>query len=287
MWTTILAAALLAGAPAQQNDTTFAVDPHGQLRVEDIQGDVAIRTWDRPQVRVATDEEVRRELRIDAGSSTVRIGFDRLHGSSGGDLQLTIPATMALRITGSQGDVDAKGLQGEVAIEVVNGSIELTGGRGLVTLRSVNGDIQARGVQGHMEFHTVGGDLEGSDLSGDLVAASIGGDVQLNGVQASDVQASTVSGDVSYEGTVRDGGHYVLSSHSGDVVFAMPEGAGATITVNTFSGDFDTAFPVRLTEQRKGQRFSFGVGSGSARVDLQSFSGDISLARHGAAARGH
>ena len=46
MWTIIMAAALLTGAQGQQSDTTFAVDPHGQLRLEDIQGDVAIRTWD-------------------------------------------------------------------------------------------------------------------------------------------------------------------------------------------------------------------------------------------------
>ena len=238
-------------------------------------------------MRVGTDEDVRRQLRIDAGSSTVRVGFDRVRGSGGGDLQLTMPTTMALRISGAQGDVDAKGLQGEVSVELVNGSIELTGGRGLVTLRTVNGDIEAHSVQGRMEFHTVGGDLEISQVSGDLVAESIGGDVQLQGVEAADVQASTVSGDVTYDGSVRDGGHYVLSSHSGDIAFAMPEGAGATIAVNTFSGDFESAFPVRLTEQRKGQRFSFGVGSGSARVELQSFSGDIILTRHGAAARGH
>ncbi len=282
MWTMIVAAALLAGAQAQQSDTTFPVDPRGQLRLEDIQGNVSIRTWDEPRIRVGTGEEERRALRIDAGSSTVRVGFDRAEGGDG-DLQLTIPATMGVRVSGTQGDVDAKGLQGEVSIEVVNGSIELTGGRGLVSLRSVQGDIEVHGVQGRMDFHTVAGDLEAADLSGDLVAESISGDVQLRTVNATDVQASTVSGDVTYDGSVRDGGHYVLKSHSGDVTFALPEGAGATITVETFSGDFESTFPVRLTEQRKGQRFSFGVGSGSARVELQSFSGDINLARHGAA----
>ncbi len=287
MWTIMMAAALLAGAQAQQTDTTFAVDPRGQLRIEDMQGNVSIRTWDQPRMRVGIDEEDRHRLRIDAGASTVRVGFDRMRGGAGGDLRLTIPATMAVRISGTQGDVDAKGLEGEVAIEVVNGGIELTGGRGIVTLRSVNGDIEAHGVQGRMDFHTTAGDLEGSDLSGDLVAESISGDVQLQGIESTNVQANTVSGDVHYDGSVRDGGRYVLTSHSGDVTFAMPEGAGATISVNTFSGDFESTFPVRLTEQRKGQQFSFGVGSGSARVELQSFSGDINLARHGAAARGH
>ena len=37
--------------------------------------------------------------------------------------------------------------------------------------------------------------------------------------------------------------------------------------------------PVQLTEQRRGQRFSFTLGSGGARIELQSFSGDIHLAR--------
>jgi hypothetical protein len=68
------------------------------------------------------------------------------------------------------------------------------------------------------------------------------------------------------------------------VTFGMPARVDATISVSTFSGDFESDVPVQLTEQRRGRQFSFTLGSGSARVELQSFSGDIRLVHAGAAA---
>lgn len=61
----------------------------------------------------------------------------------------------------------------------------------------------------------------------------------------------------------------------------MPENANATISVNTFNGSFESDYPVTLTGKNQRRKFSFTLGNGSARVDLESFSGDIRLARPG------
>ena len=90
----------------------------------------------------------------------------------------------------------------------------------------------------------------------------------------------TVNGDVIYEGTVQDGGRYLLSSHNGNITFAVPQGSNATLSVATFAGEFEADFPVTLTEASSGgKRFSFVLGSGSARVELESFGGTIHLRR--------
>ncbi len=282
MWTMIMTAALLTGASVQQSDTTFAVDPRGQLRLEDVRGDVTVHTWTRPEVRVGVDPDERRHLHVDAGSSTVRVGFDR-PSAGDTDLQLTIPATMGVALTGTTADVHLIGVGGEVSVETVQGDIEVRGGNGMVRVHSVNGDITLADARGRIEAHAASGDLRLQNCSGEVTVELINGDLTLERIDASAVQASTVSGDIHFDGNIREGGHYALTSHSGDITMAVPENAGATITVQTFSGEFESAFPVRLTEQRRGQRFSFGVGSGSARVELQSFSGDIRLVRHGAA----
>ena len=285
MLTTMIAGVLLLAAPAQQKDTTFNVDPRGRLQIEDLRGDLTITTWDRPQARVHTDAEDAERLRIDAGSSMVRVGFDRFHGEQGGDLQITIPATMAVRVAGNQGDVQVTGVQGEVSIDILTGDIELTGGRGLVSAHTVQGDIEVHDAQGRLDFNTSSGDLQGHNLSGDLVAKTVSGDVQLSGIDAASANVSTVSGDVTYEGSVRERGEYSLKAHSGDVTLAAPEPMNATIAVSTFSGDFQTDVPLHLNEQHGGKRFSFTLGSGSAHVELESFSGDIHLARSGADAK--
>ena len=57
----------------------------------------------------------------------------------------------------------------------------------------------------------------------------------------------------------------------------LPRTADATVTVSTFSGGFQSGFPLRLGAFRPGRSFSFTLGEGRAQVDLQSFDGHINL----------
>ena len=107
------------------------------------------------------------------------------------------------------------------------------------------------------------------------------GEIVLERVDATSLDASTVNGDVGYDGPVRSGGRYALSSHNGDVTLAVAESASATVSVSTFNGEFESEFPVTLRETRKGKRFSFMIGAGGAQVSLESFQGTVSLVRPG------
>jgi DUF4097 and DUF4098 domain-containing protein YvlB len=106
-------------------------------------------------------------------------------------------------------------------------------------------------------------------------------------VDATSLDASTVNGDVGYDGPIRNGGRYSLSSHNGDLTLAVAEGTNATVSVSTFNGEFESEFPVSLRETRKGKRFSFTIGSGSAQVTLESFQGSVQLVRPGHHGRNH
>jgi DUF4097 and DUF4098 domain-containing protein YvlB len=86
---------------------------------------------------------------------------------------------------------------------------------------------------------------------------------------------------MGYDGPIRNGGRYTLSTHNGDITLAATEKTSATVMVSTFSGDFESDFPVPLRETRKGRRFSFTLGGGSAQVSLESFQGTIRLVRPG------
>jgi len=124
-----------------------------------------------------------------------------------------------------------------------------------------------------------------SDASGDIAAETVNGDVVLERVDATTLDATTVNGDLGYDGPLRSGGRYTLSTHNGDISLAMAENASAMVSVSTFSGDFESDFPVPVRETRKGQRFSFTLGAGSAQVSLESFQGTIRLVKPGHLAR--
>ncbi len=54
-----------------------------------------------------------------------------------------------------------------------------------------------------------------------------------------------MNGDVEYDGPVRNGGRYSLSSHNGDLTLVVAEGTNASVAVSTFNGEFESDFPYR------------------------------------------
>ena len=110
-----------------------------------------------------------------------------------------------------------------------------------------------------------------------IATTAVDGSVTLTGITSDNVSVNTVDGDVSYDGTIQDGGRYVLSTHDGNLNVFIPGGASARISIDTFSGDLDTDFPVELEGDFGKKRISFTVGTGKALVELSAFDGTISL----------
>ena len=90
-----------------------------------------------------------------------------------------------------------------------------------------------------------------------------------------------MNGDIRYSGPIRNGGRYSLSTHNGDIRLTVAEGTNASVAVSTFSGEFESEFPVPLRGTRQGKGFNFTLGSGSAQVTLESFQCTIELVRPG------
>src|SRR3990170_7492479 len=107
-----------------------------------------------------------------------------------------------------------------------------------------------------------------TNSTGEIMAETVNGEIALEGVDAATVDASTVNGDISYAGPIRNGGRYSLSTHNGDITLTVAEGSSANVAVSTFNGEFESEFPVPLSGTRKVKGFNFTLGSGSAQVTL-------------------
>jgi DUF4097 and DUF4098 domain-containing protein YvlB len=127
----------------------------------------------------------------------------------------------------------------------------------------------------------VSGDVILHDVTGKIVeAVTVSGNVELTNVNADEVVAETVSGDVDFSGEIRKGGDYDMKTLSGDVVMRIPKNAGAQVSGATFSGDFHTSFPITTkatSRYTKRSRLDGTIGDGSARIRVESFSGDVEL----------
>ena len=277
---TLASGALAALALLQQIDTTVTAQQGQRLVVDSYGGEIAVKTWGRNAVRVEADPPSRTAVEVSSSSAAVSIRSEGRRGPPASiDYTITVPAWMGLDLSGVYTDVTVEGVRGPITVETVQGEVDVAGGEGTVSLRSVQGSVKLRGAKGRIDVHSVNDEVRVSEASGEITAETVNGDVVLERVDATSLNATTVNGDLGYDGPIRNGGRYILSTHNGDITLAAPENASATVMVSTFSGDFESDFPVPLKETRKGRRFSFTLGGGSAQVSLESFQGTIHLVR--------
>ncbi len=279
----LVTGALLSLAALQQTDTTFAVRPGSRLDLQSMGGEVVVRTWNRDAVRVMAEHGQRERVEISMMGQVVKVRSRGWRGPSRSmEFRITVPASMNLEINGTYLDVDIDGVSGEVSAVTVQGDVRLRGGRRLVALQSVQGEVDARDAEGRIQVGSVNGGVRLANASGEVTAETVNGDITLDGIRSASVAASTTNGDVRYEGTVENGGRYAFNTHSGDLTVSVAPEASATVSVSTFNGEFESDFPITLTETRGGgKRFTFVLGSGSARIELSSFGGTIRLKRPG------
>ena len=279
---TMLTAAVLASlAPVQgQTDTTFAVPAGASLSVNNFGGSIVVHGWTQNRVKVHAEHGSRGSIEASVLGSTVTIKASSRHGApSVVDFELTVPQDMALTLSGTYTEITVDGVRGAISAETVDGSIDVRGGSGIITLHSIQGSVTLADATGRIDVNTVNESVELSNVSGQIKAETTNGDVSLTGIKSASVEATTINGDVEYLGTVNDGGTYSFNSHNGDITISIPEGANVTLTVATAQGDIDASFSLPFQGTREKHRYTFKLGTGSARMEAESFQGDIELRR--------
>jgi DUF4097 and DUF4098 domain-containing protein YvlB len=195
------------------------------------------------------------------------------------DFDVTVPQDMALTLSGTYTEITVDGVRGPISAETVDGEVNVRGGSGIITLHSIQGSVTLADATGRIEVNSVNEDVELSNVSGQIKAETTNGEVRLTGIKSASVEATTINGDVLYEGTITDGGTYVFNSHNGDITVSVPEGANVTLSLATANGEIDPSFALPFTGTPGKHRYTFKLGTGSARMEAESFQGDIELRR--------
>lgn len=287
MLTTLATTALLAGMTmGQAVDTTMAVRPGVRFEINNFGGEIAVSTWGRNAVRVEAEAIGKTRTVIESGPAVLAVRSVGRVGPPGAvEYRITVPRWMELKLSGVYTEMSVDGTQGAVSVETVRGDVRVSGGRGFVHLASIQGEVQVHGAQGKLELSSVNESVSLHDVEGEITAESVNGDITMSDVRAALVEAASVSGDITYDGAIVRGGRYKFASHSGDVLVAIPSRPNVTVAVSTFNGEFDSAFDVRLSKTRHGQRMNFTLGSGGADLALESFEGSIKLEQSGSRVR--
>jgi DUF4097 and DUF4098 domain-containing protein YvlB len=178
------------------------------------------------------------------------------------DVALSGVAGRALNVNSVSGklrlDSDAK----EVEVDSVSGNIELTGKAERGHLETVSGNVRARGLGGQIKFETVSGDVDAEN-----------GDYR-------EISAGTVSGNINLRGKPSKDARVDVESMSGDVHLYLPADVSAHLRASTFSGSIRSDFgTVKDEDHGPGSSLDASVGGGDARVNVETFSGDLEIRR--------
>lgn len=265
-----------------QTDQTVTVPRGARLLIDSFAGEVMIRGGDGDSLRVQARHALRARVNVRPVPNGIRISSSAERGPTGSvDYEITAPRWMPIKIDGHFTFVTIEGSQADVTIENIRGDVIVRGGNG-ISAKSIEGHVTVEGAKGRISVSSVNGGVTVNGSSGEIFAETVNGPIALARSGASNVDASTISGNITYEGSAADGGRYRLTTHSGSITVGVPESANATFAVRTYSGSFNSNLPVKGEGNvQSGRRVLFTLGNGSAEFELESFSGGIRLRKPG------
>jgi DUF4097 and DUF4098 domain-containing protein YvlB len=274
-----LIAGAIAMAVPQQTDTTLSVRPGGRLEVDNYAGAVTVRSWNRSEVRVQATHSSRADVEIEQRGNTVSIDASGEHGPVSVRYTITVPKSFRISVDGVDTDVDVQGIDGDINVETVEGDVTIRTVTGRVQAESVSGYVTVDGVKGAVQVSATNESVRVSNVTGDLQVEAVNGGISMMNIVASRVEAETVNGSIMLGSTVEDGGAYSLSTTNGTITMAIPERTNASLEISTYSGKLDTTLPLTMDRRRSGGSYSFSIGTGSARIEIDAFSGNVRLVR--------
>jgi hypothetical protein len=244
------------------------------LRVRVVSGSVAVlASQDPPSLDVASVSGQPLLVTHEAGIVTITYDDLQWDGVLGwlhprkhsADVTVTVPAGCPTQVG------------------VVNAGATMSGISAKMTAKSVSGDITLDRVAGNVDAKTVSGNLEARDLDGEIAFNSVSGDLTLAGGAVGHLDARTVSGRVTADIELRDGGGVRVSTISGDVAVRVPNSLSARVQLRSTSGRLSSSFDgMDGSQARRPSVLSATLGSGSGSLSVTSMTGNVTLlARNG------
>jgi DUF4097 and DUF4098 domain-containing protein YvlB len=263
----------------------LAVDPQGAVEITDVAGSVDLTGWDRPEIEVtgtAGDEVDRIEVTRSGSRSVVRvISRSGPSTSRGNDTQLTVhvPIKNAVTVTLVSADLTLGSLQGNVRLQTVSGDVSGAVG-GDFRATTVSGSVRVTAAAARMiEVKTVNGTIHVSGSGGEVEISTISGAATLDLQSITRGRFKSVSGDLTAGFALAADGRFEGESVSGNIGVRFAGTPAAEFDVQSMSGNISNCFGPKATTAQygPGSRLEFRSGEGSAHVQIDTKSGNVSL----------
>lgn len=178
------------------------------------------------------------------------------------NLVINVNAETSANINNSFGEVNAKGLTADVAIDLQHGDLKVAN---LSNLKAQvqHGDSNVRDIDGVFEINQQHGDLVANTISGDVNVSSQHGEATIYDINGDNVQVKVQHGDADVSIVNSDFSSVSVDSSHGDLEVSIPEGVAPKVNMSVSHGD---------------KYSNVESNNGSAQlVDLDASHGDVGL----------
>ena len=226
----------------------------------------------------------------------VRISGDESGVEAFADLRILVPPGQRIAVYLAVGKMTATNVNGDLTLDVSSSDVTASGMHGSLVVDAGSGDVRVTDATGDLNLDTGSGNVVVSGAQGDELLIDTGsGDVTLDHAQArslkidtgsgnadatavrsDDVYIDTGSGDVTMQ-LLAGGGQIDINTGSGEVNLTLPAEFGASVLLDTGSGDIDLGgIPVTVTKLQE-DHVEGRIGDGKSRLHVETGSGDVRL----------
>jgi DUF4097 and DUF4098 domain-containing protein YvlB len=232
--------------------------------------------------------EVPHSFRVSASTTSGEVRVSNLQGAAevtatSGDVSMrAVGGGSSARMT--SGDLEVIEVAGDLSVSATSGSVVVDNIKGKLEIEGTSGDFRASRVDKDADIQLASGDFILEGCSGNVSFRAASGDAVMREIDGS-VDAASSSGDIEVLIIPVAERSFSLSTSSGDVIvyFVPVKGFGFQLDVRTSSGSIEGDLPIKVTRADR-RRLQGVVGSGAARVDIETASGDVTITERAEAA---
>lgn len=227
-------------------EKSFDVNAQSQFSLENINGAVEITSWDQQVIQITAtvrtdDQEARDLITVDMQQNGRGVKVETRYKKD---------SSWGFKNSNNSGEVSYSVMVPADAdlssIELVNGSLVIENVHGDIDVELVNGSVKATGLMGSSEITSVNGSIK-----------------------------------AKYQSLSDDFEQVKIQTVNGSIKLALPESISAAVDAETLHGSIKNDFGLANDEESfMGKSLEGDIGSGDARISLESVNGSIKILKN-------
>jgi DUF4097 and DUF4098 domain-containing protein YvlB len=226
-----------------------------EINIESVSGSLQIKSWDDKGIRIEAHRE--EDLKFTFNDDTLELSCD-------GDCVIRCPESSELSINAVSGNAVIAGIETEVNIANVSGSLTLKGVGG-TSIGDVSGTLTARNVEGDLTVKNVSGNATLRDIEGDVQADEVSANISLREIEGEVFARCSGNADLH----LSPEGHEVDVEASGNMFCFIEEGTDAEVFLES-DAEHIQVYTNNGRQVINGRKHQFTLGDGGSEVRLKA-----------------